>query len=123
MLVRAEGLHGRRRPFLVQAFVVLAAACLLSLTPGFFSAPFTPDFPLQPELAPTLPRLAALPLHFEPNAGQSDPAVRYIAHTPHGALFFTPSEVGLSLGPESRVQSPESEIHASTLDSRLWTRD
>src|SRR4029077_4462789 len=42
------------------------------------------------------PRLSAfgnLPLSFERNVGQTDPAVRFVAHARTGAFSFTPSEV------------------------------
>lgn len=47
----------------------------------------------------------SVPLTFVPNAGQTDPAVRFQAHTLGGTLFFTPSEVILALpqtGPATR---------------------
>ncbi|HET9494024.1 MAG TPA: SBBP repeat-containing protein, partial [Chloroflexia bacterium] len=39
-----------------------------------------------------------LPLSFEPNAGQADPAVRFTARAAGGTMYFTPSEVVLALG-------------------------
>ncbi len=56
--------------------------------------------PEQPAPAtPSTPRtaLARLPLTFEPNGGQVDSAVRFLAHAPGGTLFFTPAEVVLAL--------------------------
>ncbi|HKP53774.1 MAG TPA: SBBP repeat-containing protein [Chloroflexia bacterium] len=47
--------------------------------------------------ASTLPTLDRLPLSFEPNVGQTDPFVRFIAHVPGGLLYFTSGEVVLSL--------------------------
>ena len=44
-----------------------------------------------------LPDLSALPLAFEPNVGQADPAARFMAHTGSGALLFTPGSVVLVL--------------------------
>ena len=41
--------------------------------------------------------LSQLPLAFVPNAGQTDPAVRFQAHDMGGTLFFTPEEVVLRL--------------------------
>ncbi|MGH2544473.1 MAG: hypothetical protein ACRDIB_16905, partial [Ardenticatenaceae bacterium] len=38
-----------------------------------------------------------LPLSFTPNAGQSDPAVRFQVHSPQGTLLFTRAEVVLHL--------------------------
>jgi hypothetical protein len=39
-----------------------------------------------------------LPLSFEPNAGQADPAVRFLAHSGSGTLYFTASEIVFALG-------------------------
>src|SRR5262249_6347734 len=38
-----------------------------------------------------------LPLSFEPNVGQTDSAVRYLAHTAAGALAFAPTDVAISV--------------------------
>ncbi len=52
----------------------------------------------QTQSAPsTAPDLSRLNLLFEPNAGQSDPDVRFLAHTSGGTLYFTDSEVVLAL--------------------------
>src|SRR5438067_2335636 len=48
----------------------------------------------------TPPRLSALdrvPLVFEANGGQTDPAVRYLAHSLGSTLFFTADGVVLTL--------------------------
>ena len=42
---------------------------------------------------------AALPLAFEPNAGQSAAPVRFLAHAPGATFFFTPGEMVLVLKP------------------------
>lgn len=59
------------------------------------------DTPAAPQInwpAPqSAPNLDRLPLSFVPNAGQFDPRVRFQAHGLGGELFFTPSEVVLSL--------------------------
>src|SRR5690348_8911767 len=52
---------------------------------------------LEPSALPSAPHLGLLPLAFEPNAGQTDSSVRFAVHTTGGTLFFTPSEVVLSL--------------------------
>jgi hypothetical protein len=52
--------------------------------------------------------LGRLPIAFEPNAGQTASQVRFMAHAPGGTMYFTPSEVVLSL-----VSAP-----AQALDSR-----
>ncbi|HYP40888.1 MAG TPA: SBBP repeat-containing protein, partial [Chloroflexia bacterium] len=44
-----------------------------------------------------LPDLAALPLSFEPNAGQTDPSVSFMAHAPGSTLYFTDAEVVIAL--------------------------
>jgi RHS repeat-associated protein len=38
-----------------------------------------------------------LPVAFEANVGQTDPAVRFLAHAPGGTFFFTPQEVVLTM--------------------------
>lgn len=43
------------------------------------------------------PSLAALPLSFEPNAGQAAPGVRFLTHVPGGTLLFRAEEVSLLL--------------------------
>jgi hypothetical protein len=53
--------------------------------------------PLAAPPAPTRPDFARLPLAFEPNAGQSDTQVRFLAHSSAGVLFFTADEVVLAL--------------------------
>src|SRR5690348_14578320 len=42
-----------------------------------------------------VPHFGQLPLAFEPNTGQADPAVRFLAHVPGGLLAFTPGAVML----------------------------
>ena len=51
---------------------------------------------------------AGLPLIFVPNAGQTDPAVRFQAETLGGTLFFTPTEVVLALPQTASAARPES---------------
>jgi hypothetical protein len=43
------------------------------------------------------PALSSLPVSFVANQGQTDPAVRFQAHALGGTVFFTPSEVVLTL--------------------------
>src|SRR4051794_30557081 len=47
----------------------------------------------------TLPDLAQMPLAFEANAGQADPAVRFTVRSPGGAFGFGPASVNLTLTP------------------------
>src|SRR5688572_14041608 len=60
-----------------------------------------------------LPDLHTLPLHFEPNRGQTDHAVRFLTRAAGTTLFFTLSEVVLALqagaGPVADARNAESE--------------
>src|SRR5439155_8438384 len=67
-----------------------AASGLLALTLGFVAVAGTSA---SEGVEPTLSKLGNLPLSFERNVGQIDPAVRFIAHTPTVVFSFTPSEV------------------------------
>jgi hypothetical protein len=69
--------------------VVLPAVTGPAAAPG--ARPAAPA-PVDPPLS-----LEALPLAFEPNQGQAASAVRYLARTPAGRLFFTASGVTLAL--------------------------
>ena len=69
---------------------------------------------------------ANLPLSFEPNVGQSDPSVRFVARRGGASMFFTPSEVVLSLtqakpSASSEGQSPDPNVAppASTVRVRF----
>jgi hypothetical protein len=77
------------------ASTVLALAALL-LT-ALLSAATRQNFGPVPIGAPPRLDLDKLPLAFEPNAGQTDPSVRFVAHGPAGTLFFASSEVVLAL--------------------------
>src|SRR5690348_16236933 len=82
----------RRRERLKRVGLILVLpVCLISILalgrrPGQSAAP--PTMPLD---------LSAIPLTFEANASQTDPAVRFLAHLPGGVLFFAPNQVVLSL--------------------------
>jgi uncharacterized repeat protein (TIGR01451 family) len=72
-----------------------------------------PSEPPAPSLTnPTIaPDFGVLPLSFVPNAGQTDPAARFQAHSMGGTLFLTPNEVVLSLPvggqqPAANLQQP-----------------
>src|SRR5689334_20587630 len=47
-----------------------------------------------------------LPLSFEPNAGQADPSVRFLARQPGGTLLFSGSSVYMAVRQGVRVGSP-----------------
>jgi hypothetical protein len=46
---------------------------------------------------PALDTFGKLPMQFEPNVGQTDSSVRFMARGPGGTIYFTPSGVTLSL--------------------------
>src|SRR5215211_4920914 len=74
---------------------VLCATWLL--VAAALPAPERPDPPRAAAMSPHPPPLGTLPLAFEPNQGQTDRAVRYLAHGLGGTLYFTPGEVVLVL--------------------------
>jgi len=60
--------------------------------------------PVQPDVdAAIASGFGKLPLSFVPNAGQSNPAVRFQVRSKGGTLFFTPNEVVLSLPASARA--------------------
>src|SRR5262245_8693489 len=90
MLVRGHTIKDWR-PFTTVALVAMFAGAMLPLSLRLISAPGA-------QISPSgLPNFGRMPLPFEPNAGQTDPSVRYIAHASGGTLYFTPSEVVLTL--------------------------
>ena len=52
-----------------------------------------------------------LPLPFVPNAGQTDPAVRFQVHDMGGTIFFTASEVVLALPTTTQASPPIVRLH------------
>ena len=78
---------------------------------GSLVGPPARSVPPQPRATPTVTSEAAsrrivrsAPIRFEPNLGQADPAVRFLARGPGYAVFLTPDEVVLAL-PRSRGAS------------------
>jgi hypothetical protein len=61
-----------------------------------------------------LPDIAALPISFEPNAGQTDPSVSFLAHAPGSTLYFTDAEVVIALqtGMTTGEREPASLVSA-----------
>jgi hypothetical protein len=47
-----------------------------------------------------------IPLHFEPNQGQSDPLVRFLSRGPGYGLFLTPNEAVLTLRKPTGAPDP-----------------
>ena len=81
--------------------VVLAAAPLVLAAAIAPFGPVPPRAVKRPEPQPPAldlrARAAEIPLHFEPNVGQSDPEVLFLARAPRSALFLTAEEAVLSL--------------------------
>src|SRR5215212_10053136 len=86
------------RSFVIGLFE-LALLVLIASWPGLLltAPPAKPAGPAEGKEPVPDVRLAGIPLHFEPNVGQADPGVRFMAHATGGNLFFTPSGVVLSL--------------------------
>ena len=75
--------------------VILVLACLLGLASSA-------------EAAPRLGGGGPLPLAFEPNQGQADPSIKFLARGCGYGLFLTPSETVLVLAPATR-QGPRAQ--------------
>ena len=75
--------------------VILVLACLLGLASSA-------------EAAPRLGGGGPLPLAFEPNQGQADPSIKFLARGRGYGLFLTPSETVLVLAPATR-QGPRAQ--------------
>ena len=63
-----------------------------------------------PHSTSSLLNASTLPLHFEPNYGQTDPSVRYKVHSAGGDIYFTPSGVVLALTSASGEKEGGTEI-------------
>ncbi|MEJ2558931.1 MAG: SBBP repeat-containing protein [Anaerolineae bacterium] len=73
---------------------VLAILLVLTALAAYFPSGPTPAGPTSATIASDF---GELPMSFVPNAGQTDPAVRFQAQSTGSTLFFTPNEVVLSL--------------------------
>lgn len=101
MLMRRNALSalpGRQGTFVTLALALLLAAAVLLLTLGRL---YSSGSPISNPHALDFGRL---PLSFEPNAGQTDPTVRFMVHASGGTLYFTPSQVVMSLGGNESTQ-------------------
>jgi hypothetical protein len=74
------------------------------------------------------PRFAKLPLSFEPNQGQADPRVKYLAHGPGYTLALSPAEATLVLthatppaGPP-KFQAPSKRLDLKSIATKATTR-
>ncbi len=88
-----------------------------SIAPPVSTAPNSGITPANSHSKPAKqPDFAKLPISFEPNVGQTDPAVRFMAHTRGGTLYFTPEEVQLAF--KSQSGDPEAETNQTKSDRR-----
>jgi hypothetical protein len=69
--------------------------------------------------APASSHFASLPLSFEPNVGQADPRVRYLAHGAGYTLFLTDRGATLSLSSESTSSESTSRVARDPLAAAL----
>jgi uncharacterized repeat protein (TIGR01451 family) len=92
---------------------------VLAMTNLLATYPFSGPEPMSPILGrpAEAPIFGKLPLSFISNAGQTDPAVRFQAHGMGSTIFFTPSEVVLTLpsaasdyGPQTATEGRNSGI-------------
>jgi hypothetical protein len=74
----------------------LPLALLLTLTASLLSQSLPPG---PPSVTAPAPVSLSLPITFEPNAGQTDRLVRFLAHAPGGTFLFTPDQIVLALDP------------------------
>ncbi|MDQ6695680.1 MAG: hypothetical protein M3014_14935 [Chloroflexota bacterium] len=98
-------------------WLLLPLSCLLLLLVAVPSLEFRPlagERAVQSAIRPI--GLNKLPLSFEPNAGQADPSVRFVARTAGANLFFTPDGVVMSLKGKPQV------THSSTSEARVSNR-
>jgi hypothetical protein len=102
MLLRANGLVPKRHIWtrhtwlilLLVAVLIMAMAVLLILF-GHLSTSNSSSLSSNENIPEA--SLEKLPLSFEPNAGQTNPSVRFLTHAPGGVLFFKPSEIVFAL--------------------------
>src|SRR3954452_6238482 len=116
MLARVNGAPGKYQAAATLVLAVSLAVAAFSLSLGRLSS-----LPL-PGGTPRLAHdLGNFPLQFEPNAGQADTAVSFVAHATGGVMYFTRSGVALGLrqtiddgrwamGTGESVSSPASSV-------------
>ena len=112
MLIKADiAKENRSRAAMAFAAVLVAGAFLpvaLNNVPGLTPGAAGPDTQAA-SLANSAVQRVSLPLQFEPNAGQTDASVDFVARASGGTMFFRPAEVVMSLP----VQGAESNARAA----------
>ena len=117
--------HALPTALLILIAVVLMRAPLPSRHPGAGAYRIRPSYTPSHALDP----IANLPLHFEVNAGQTDPQVRFLSRGRGYTLFVTPGEVVLSLkktvasGHSSVVSGQQSAISGRNHESQVTNHD
>src|SRR5260221_13235162 len=81
---------------------ILVVVLALTLIPLLTSASKTQAQPTLPGSQNPAHKYGDLPLSFVPNLGQTDAAVHFQVNSAGGSLFFTPSEIVLSLSSATR---------------------
>ncbi|MEJ2008722.1 MAG: SBBP repeat-containing protein, partial [Acidobacteriota bacterium] len=92
-----------------------AYAGLLAMTLGMLVAS-SAENPKAPAPEPSRLHFASLPLTFEQNRGQTDPAVKFLARGSGYAIFFTEKEAVMSL--QRRLSKPSEPFGADALAGR-----
>ncbi|HET9493958.1 MAG TPA: S-layer homology domain-containing protein [Chloroflexia bacterium] len=113
MLVKADiAKEDRSRAGLILAAVLVAGAVLpvaLNNVPSL--APGTAALDAHSAtLANTSVQRVSLPLQFEPNAGQTDKSVDFVARASGGTMFFRPAEVVMSLPVEGAKSNARAAV-------------
>ena len=103
----------------VAVLVALATVLMLGSRPGGDVASYVSTAkPASLSVVPVLAAYRRLPLIFEPNQGQSDPEVKFLAHGAGYGLFLTADEAVLTLRHAARApraSGPKSSVIRMTL--------
>jgi hypothetical protein len=104
-------------PSPVILLIFLAATGLIATTRTAAQSPaaaFQPQGSDQVAKSHAIMRLTGLPLGFEPNRGQMDPAVKYAARGGHYTLFLTSSKAVFALPEHLELPSNVKDVTAKT---------
>src|SRR5688572_20843244 len=102
-------------PRLTRFFVLLIVTFFAVITARILHSPTPLDGPKGPENTLTIQQtVAALPLRFEANHGQTDERVSFLARGPAYGVFLTPMEAVLTLRSPSAKPSSQTESRVAT---------
>jgi hypothetical protein len=93
----------RRLPLVLLCALALLIALPVALAPSG-PHPNPPPSPVPPHAFD----LSKLPLVFEPNVGQTDPAVQFLAHSARGRFFFTTEGVVIAI--DTQADAPPAPV-------------